>query len=217
MTISRPCSFNLDEKSTGLGHGPSQDRDMNKSIRDELITTGGKQKVNLSRYKVLVVDDEAQMRELIVKLLSLLGHQCITAGSGLEALEKAEEEKIDAVVTDIVMPEMDGIVLTRELSKKRYRLPIMIITGHSKEYSEESALAAGAREFIRKPFSIEEFLLRFRKMMRDHEAVVQMEARTSRMIFNLHQECSEKVKELEREVGKFKGRLYSSYFGCGDQ
>jgi diguanylate cyclase (GGDEF)-like protein len=79
------------------------------------------------------------------------------------------EDKYDALITDIVMPEMDGIALTRELSKHYQSLPIMVITGHTEDYSAETAIALGAREFIHKPFSVSEFLIRFDKMMRDHK------------------------------------------------
>ncbi len=119
-------------------------------------------------YKVLVVDDEEPVKRLIVTLLSQKGHQCIAAGSGLEALEKIEKNKFDAVVADIVMPEMDGLTLTRELSKHDQSPPVMIMTGHADEYSAEDAIALGAREFINKPFSIAEFIIRFYKMMHDH-------------------------------------------------
>jgi diguanylate cyclase (GGDEF)-like protein len=68
------------------------------------------------------------------------------------------------------MPLMDGITLTRELLKLYPNLPIMIMTGHTDEHSAESAIAAGAQEFIKKPFFIDEFILRFDKMMRDHKA-----------------------------------------------
>jgi diguanylate cyclase (GGDEF)-like protein len=114
-----------------------------------------------------VVDDEEQMRKLIVSLLSTKGHQCITARNGLEALDKIMGAKYDAVITDVVMPEMDGIALTKELSKHYQSLPVMVVTGHTEDYSAETAIASGAREFISKPFSITEFIIRFDKMMRD--------------------------------------------------
>jgi len=79
------------------------------------------------------------------------------------------ETKFDALITDIVMPEMDGITLTKELSKHYQNLPVMAMTGYAEEYSAEAAIASGAREFIKKPFSISEFSIRFNKMMRDHE------------------------------------------------
>jgi diguanylate cyclase (GGDEF)-like protein len=125
--------------------------------------------MEFTHYKILVVDDEEQMRKLIVSLLSPKGHQCVTANNGREALDKFMETKFDALITDIVMPEMDGITLTEELSKHYQNLPVMVMTGYTEEYSAETAIASGAREFINKPFSISEFLIRFDKMMRDHK------------------------------------------------
>jgi DNA-binding NtrC family response regulator len=120
-------------------------------------------------YKVLVADDEEPIRKLIVTLLAQNGHYCIVASNGLEGLDKIKKDKPDAVVTDIVMPEMDGLALTREFSKYDQSLPVMVMTGHGDEYSAETAITLGAREFIKKPFSITEFLVRFHKMMDNHK------------------------------------------------
>lgn len=119
-------------------------------------------------YRILVVDDEEPTKKLIVDLLSQKGHQCLTANDGLEALDRMSGTKFDAVITDIVMPKMDGITLAKELTK-HHHLPVMVITGYTEEYSAETAIASGAREFIKKPFSVSEFLIRFDKMMRDHK------------------------------------------------
>jgi diguanylate cyclase (GGDEF)-like protein len=123
-----------------------------------------------SHYKVLIVDDQESMRSLMVTLLTQKGYHCETAMNGLEALDKISKTEIDAVITDIVMPEIDGISLTKELLKRYQSLPIMIITGYTEEYSAETAMASGAREFIKKPFSNTEFIIRFDKMMREHRA-----------------------------------------------
>ena len=120
-------------------------------------------------YKILIVDDEEQVRNLIVSLFSNYGHVCETAKDGGEALETIKKNSFDSAVIDIVMPVMDGITLTRELVNLYPNLPIMIMTGHADEHSAGSAIAAGAREFIKKPFSIGEFILRFDKMMRDRK------------------------------------------------
>jgi two-component system, cell cycle response regulator len=120
-------------------------------------------------YKVLVVDDQERMRKTIAAILSKQEHQCVTATNGIEALNKVNQTRFDAVIADIVMPEMDGIVLTKEISSLYPNLPIMVMTGHGKEYSAESVITAGARDFIEKPFSIDEFILRFKKMMHNHE------------------------------------------------
>jgi diguanylate cyclase (GGDEF)-like protein len=120
-------------------------------------------------YKILIVDDEEPVSNLMVSLFSKYGHSCETAKDGTEALEKIKKNFFDSAVVDIVMPHMDGIILTRELVNLHPDLPIMVMTGHADEHSAESAFAAGAREFIKKPFSIDEFILRFDKMMRDHK------------------------------------------------
>lgn len=120
-----------------------------------------------SYYNILVVDDEEPMRDLIVSLLSNMGHQSITASNGLEALHHMKGHRFDAVITDIVMPEMDGIALIRQLLQHDQSLPVMVITGHAEDYSAETAIASGAREFVSKPFSMNEFIIRFEKMMRD--------------------------------------------------
>jgi two-component system cell cycle response regulator len=123
-----------------------------------------------SHYKVLVVDDDESMRSLMVTLLAQKGHECEAVKNGLEALDKISKSEFDAVITDIVMPEMDGISLTKELLKQHQSLPVMITTGYTEEYSAETAMASGAREFIKKPFSTTEFIIRFDKMMREHRA-----------------------------------------------
>jgi diguanylate cyclase (GGDEF)-like protein len=120
-------------------------------------------------YKILIVDDEEPVSNLMVSLFSKYGHSCETAKDGTEALEKIKKNFFDSAVVDIVMPHMDGIILTRELVNLQPDLPIMVMTGHADEHSAESAFAAGAREFIKKPFSISEFIIRFDKMMRDHK------------------------------------------------
>jgi diguanylate cyclase (GGDEF)-like protein len=125
--------------------------------------------IKMSSYKVLIVDDEEMVRNFLCSLLSRYGHRCEVAKSGAEALEKIKNDSFDAAVIDIVMPHMDGVTLTEELLRLYFNLSIMLVTGHTQEHSAESAMAAGAREFIRKPFSVEEFIMRFDKMMRDHK------------------------------------------------
>ena len=123
----------------------------------------------MGSYRVLIVDDEEIGKQFYVSLFSKYGHSCETAKDGIEALEKIKKNSFDSAVIDIVMPLMDGITLTKELLKLYPNLPVMIMTGHADEHSAGSAIAAGAREFIKKPFSIDEFILRFDKMMRDHK------------------------------------------------
>jgi len=120
-------------------------------------------------YKILIVDDQEQVRDFIVSLFSSYGHSCETAKGGAETLEIIKKGSFDSAVIDVVMPVMDGIALTRELVNLHPDLPIMVMSGYADEQSARSAIAAGAREFIKKPFSNDEFILRFDKMMRDRK------------------------------------------------
>jgi CheY-like chemotaxis protein len=175
----------LDPKGKGEGSG----------IKEESANLNRLQSLNVkpSNYRVLVVDDEEPVKKLIETLLSQRGHQCITVSNGLEALDKISKNRFDAVITDIVMPEMDGIALTKELLTRYQRLPVMVMTGFADQYSAETAIASGAREFVNKPFSIAEFIIRFHKMMREHEILCQTEAKTKDMISNLQREPNEKI------------------------
>lgn len=142
------------------------------------------QRKNPLNCRILVVDDEEQMREFIVGLLSTYGHECVTASNGDEALIKIYQNKCDAVITDIAMPEMDGITLTKTLLSLYPNLPIMVMTGYTTEYSPESVITAGARDFIEKPFSIDELILRFNKMMHDHGILLRMQEKLNEMFLD---------------------------------
>jgi FixJ family two-component response regulator len=101
----------------------------------------------------------------------------------------------------------------------------MVMTGHGKQYSAESAIAAGAGDFIEKPFSIDEFVLRLYKMIRDSEIRCQMEAKQNEMktkqtememkqneiAFHLSRRSSEEINDLKREIESLKSQLSSVY------
>jgi len=159
-------------------------------------------------YKILIVDDEEPIRNFMVSLFSKYGHRCETVKDGIEALEKIKKNSFDSAVIDIVMPHMDGITLTRELTKLCPDLPVMIMTGNADEHSAESAIAAGAREFIRKPFSLDEFITRFDKMMRDQERLCRASKEKDEIIFNMHRKASEKIEELQKKIETLEGKSY---------
>ncbi len=124
-----------------------------------------------SKYTILVVDDEEPLRNLIVAFLSNLGHSCITAIDGVDALDKIKGNKVDVVITDIKMPNVDGITLTSEIVTRYPDLPVMVMTAFGDEYSAGLAISTGARDFIKKPFSLDEFAIRLHKMINDSETL----------------------------------------------
>jgi DNA-binding NtrC family response regulator len=155
-----------------------------------------------SKYTILVVDDEELLRNLIVTFLSKLGHSCVTAIDGVDALDKMKGNKIDAVVTDIKMPNMDGITLTSKISLQYPELPIMVMTAFEEEDTSGLAVCVGARDFIKKPFSLNEFSVRLHKMINDSEAQRQMkrEKGVDKDVQEFINE-SEPPKQMKREKG----------------
>jgi len=102
-------------------------------------------------HRVLVVDDDATMCELLEMALRRLGHQVVTATSGPEALLRLDESDFDIVLTDIAMAEMDGLELCQKVSELRPGLPVVVVTGQGSMESAVAALRAGAYDFISKP------------------------------------------------------------------
>jgi len=154
-------------------------------------------KMESSKYIILVVDDEELIRNLVVTFLSKLGHSCLTAVDGVDALDKMKENKIDVVITDIKMPNMDGITLTSEISLQYPGLPIMVMTAFDEEYSAGIAISSGAREFIKKPFSLDEFAIRLHKMINDSEALKRLKDEK-----NVDQDMQDLMNKLEEALTK---------------
>jgi DNA-binding NtrC family response regulator len=119
-----------------------------------------------SKYKVLIVDDDMHVRNIVREMLSIMEHSCHVAADGAEALTKSGEENYDAVITDVQMPRMDGITLTRELHKRNPSLPVMVMTGFADIESEDNDVPNSKGIIISKPFTAEEFFSSFNAMMR---------------------------------------------------
>jgi len=103
----------------------------------------------------LIVDDSASMRQLIAFTIKDAGYDVLLAENGRDALEKMSRTKIDMVITDLNMPEMDGITLIRELrGKADYKfVPIIMLTTESQEGKKQAGRAAGASGWLVKPFT----------------------------------------------------------------
>ena len=129
-----------------------------------------------AKLNVLVVDDNNCIREILTALLSQRGYRCESAANGIEAMQKVRQSNFDAVITDLQMPEMDGIVLTRELRQHFSDLPVMIMTGQPDDSVVESAMSAGAKEFVSKPFEISELMMRLHQMLHIRKPTVKQEA-----------------------------------------
>lgn len=109
---------------------------------------------------VLVADDSISMRKLIAALLQERGHEVLEADDGSTALTLAKSNHVDLVITDLIMPEMDGITLIRELrSIPEYgSVPVLVLTTERKADSMERSQRAGATGWLSKPFNAEQLI-----------------------------------------------------------
>ena len=117
----------------------------------------------------LIIDDSASMRQLIAFTIQQAGHEALLAANGREALDMLKSAKADMVITDLNMPEMDGITLIRELrSMADYKfVPILMLTTESQVAKREEGRAAGASGWIVKPFSAEKMLEVVKKFIKE--------------------------------------------------
>jgi len=106
---------------------------------------------------VMIVDDEEMMRETVTEMLEDRAEKIILAENGATAMEKlAETDKIDVVITDLKMPDVDGFALLDRIKIMDPNMPIVVMSGYSETFSVEEAMKRGAAEYILKPFKKEE-------------------------------------------------------------
>lgn len=104
------------------------------------------------KHTILIVDDEEKLREILRLYLEAPNREILEAGNGQEALEVIGKNKVDIVITDILMPIMDGLELTRKIVALDPDIPVLIVTAHAGKEETLAALRAGVFEFIAKPF-----------------------------------------------------------------
>jgi DNA-binding response OmpR family regulator len=118
--------------------------------------------------KILVIDDESVLVETIAYNLEQAGYQVITAGDGTSALQAAYRELPDLIILDIMLPEMDGLEVCRQLRRESSTAttPIMMLTAKGDEIDKVVGLEVGADDYVTKPFGRRELLARVRALLR---------------------------------------------------
>lgn len=114
---------------------------------------------------ILVADDDGHIREVVRFALERAGHRVVEAADGLAALQRGQEDAIDCVVLDILMPELDGIEVCRRL-RERSRVPILFLSSRDEELDRILGLELGADDYVTKPFSPRELAARVKALLR---------------------------------------------------
>ena len=115
--------------------------------------------------KILIVDDEPRIRDLIREHLQYAGFTCEEAGDGTAALSVLSQGGIDLVILDIMMPFMDGMTCLREMRARHINTPVIILTARGEEYDKLAGLESGADDYVVKPFSPRELVARVRAVL----------------------------------------------------
>ena len=116
-------------------------------------------------YKILVVDDEAKIRSIIKKYAEFEGHTVTEATDGICAVNICKENTFDIIIMDIMMPELDGFSACREIRKFK-QTPIIMLSARGEEYDKINGFALGIDDYVVKPFSPKELMLRIDAVMK---------------------------------------------------
>jgi len=119
----------------------------------------------MAKEKILIVDDDDGVREMLAEFFDVLGFQAVVACNGEEALALLEKHEVSIVISDIKMPVMDGIEMLKRIKKERADLDVILITGYEPDYSRNLVKEAGASDYVCKPFNIDVIERKVRSLM----------------------------------------------------
>ena len=137
-------------------------------------------------YQILVVDDEARIRSIIKKYAEFEGHNVTAAGDGMEAVRLCRKENFDIIIMDIMMPELDGFSACREI-RKISQTPIIMLSARGEEYDKINGFELGIDDYVVKPFSPKELMLRIEAVMKrvNHDSSKDINGKKQNVVIEL--------------------------------
>lgn len=138
-------------------------------------------------FNILVVEDDKNLRKLITTCLRREQYKTYEATNGVEALEVLDTNYIDLIVTDIMMPKMDGYELVRELRNAKFNTPILLITAKSTINDKKEGFYLGADDYMVKPIDIEELSLRVKALLKRAKLTAEQEIKIGKLVINYNQ------------------------------
>ena len=127
------------------------------------VTQFLKMKDKHAYHKILVVDDEGMLRDMLREFLDGHGYEIVVANNGRECIENTQKHRFDAIFMDVRMPEMDGLEALQRLRKEGIQTPVILMSGFGDVSSVEEAKQRGAQNFLPKPFRLETALQMLRE------------------------------------------------------
>src|SRR3989339_1650532 len=119
--------------------------------------------------KIMVVEDDPSIRKLIIHYLLRQGYQIVEAENGNKAYEIFQNEHLDLVITDVMMPIMDGFTLSSKIRSVNIDIPILMLTALETYSDKEKGFMSGADDYIVKPFDMNEMMLRIKSLLRRYK------------------------------------------------
>ncbi len=152
----------------------------------------------MEKERILLVDDEMEVRQTVSKMIDFLGHEVVTAGSGQEALELLRKEPFSIMVTDLKMPEMDGFDLMRKVRSQYPEVQIICMTAHEASYSYHDVVNAGAMDYITKPFTVDEMKAKLSRVIREKNLILDLTQKSTELV-----KLNEELKRLDQLKSTF--------------
>jgi two-component system, OmpR family, response regulator len=168
--------------------------------------------------KVMIVDDDPNIRELVSTLLQNHGFTACEAADGRDALQKALNDNPDLVIIDVMMPNMDGFELCRNLREQYENLPVLMLTAKGELASKVKGFGLGADDYLTKPFEDDELILRIQALLRRYKIETSKVIQIGKVIVDknsyhitldgLRQDIPMKEFELLFKLAGFPGRTF---------
>jgi DNA-binding response OmpR family regulator len=118
----------------------------------------------VAEKRILIVDDEEKIRDVIKEYAEFAGYETAEASDGMEAVEKCRKEDFDIIIMDVMMPRLDGFSAAKEIRKNK-NIPVIMLSARSEEYDKLFGFEIGADDYVAKPFSPKELLARIKAVL----------------------------------------------------
>jgi len=136
-----------------------------KPIQKDILLSKVKKLLNKTIKKLLLIDDDKIILNILTNIVEHEGYESLKAQSAEDAIELMKSSKVDLIISDIVLPQMNGLELLVSIKENNPNIPVILITGHSGKYQEKDVMSAGADGFITKPFRNLEILRKIESLI----------------------------------------------------
>ena len=162
------------------------------------MESGSKRMPFVDQERILVVDDEVDVGEMVSKIINLMGHEAVTAVNGKVALEILRNQPFSIMITDVKMPEMDGFELMKAVRDQFPGTYIICMTAHGASYSYTDVIGVGGADYITKPFTIDEMMAKLNRVIREKSLITDLTQKSTEL-----GKANEELKRLDQLKSTF--------------